>query len=329
MRNTKKHKQDLTQNRNIKVILFAKHIIDSFCIALLNVFIRPFLLRKPKYDKKYNVSICAIFKNEAQFIKEWLTYYEIVGINHFYLYNNNSDDNYKEIIQPFIDKGVVTLIDWPYPHAQIEAYKHFYETYRNETQWISFLDLDEFVVPRKDATILEWIKKHDRRPVNLIYWKMFGSSGKLKHDYNKLVAEQYTVSWDGLYEWGKCFINTDYDIVIFNASTHHATHIFYPLFGLIKIGLPPINQFGAFVIGCHHFKWLWNSDHSDIQINHYWSKAWDIYDSKRQGSDVYFEKNPKADFHYFLFHEMKNTDCDHSIFRFIIQVKLRMDSSQV
>lgn len=37
-------------------------------------------------EKKYNVSICAIFKNEAPYLKEWIEFNNIVGVNHFYMY---------------------------------------------------------------------------------------------------------------------------------------------------------------------------------------------------------------------------------------------------
>ena len=44
---------------------------------------------KPQ-DKKYNVAVCAIFKNEAPYLKEWIEFNHLVGVEHFYLYNNNS-----------------------------------------------------------------------------------------------------------------------------------------------------------------------------------------------------------------------------------------------
>lgn len=94
---------------------------------------------------KYQVSLCLIFKNEAPFLKEWLDYHLTVGVNHFYLYNNNSDDNYKEIVKPYVEKGIVTLIEWPYDHSQFKAYKHCYDNFRSETNWLSFLDADEFL----------------------------------------------------------------------------------------------------------------------------------------------------------------------------------------
>jgi len=297
-------------------------------LVLLNIFVKPFMFAKPRYNKKYNVSICGIFKNEGRFLYEWLAYHEIIGIDHFFLYDNNSTDNYKEILQPWINKGVVTLIDWPYNQAQVQAYKHFYENYRHETQWVSFLDLDEFIVPRKEIKILDWIKRNDWCPVRLIYWKMFGTSGLMQHDDSKLVIEQYHISWERLYECGKCLINTDYDIANYNSSIIHATKVRYPLLGVIRIVLPPINQFGYFVNNKFHFKWLWRSDDVNIQINHYWSKAWDIYDAKRKKTDAFYEQNPKLEMRYFYAHENHNTASDYVIMRFLMQLKLSLNKDE-
>lgn len=76
--------------------------------------------------KKYNVSICSIFKNEAPYLKEWIEFNNIVGVDHFYMYNNNSEDDYEAILQPYIKSGLVTLIDWPQNQKQMECYQTLY-----------------------------------------------------------------------------------------------------------------------------------------------------------------------------------------------------------
>ena len=45
---------------------------------------------------KYDISIGSIFKNEAHILEEWIDFYIVMGINHFYLVNNNSCDNFAE-----------------------------------------------------------------------------------------------------------------------------------------------------------------------------------------------------------------------------------------
>lgn len=296
----------------------------SIKLLFCNCIVR-FFLKKPKYNKQFKISICGIFKNESPFLKEWIEFHEMIGIEHFYLYNNNSEDNYQEILQPYIEQGLVTLIDWPYEQAQIKAYQNFYETYRHETQWISFLDIDEFFCPRYEQTLTNWLIKNDKYPVLVLYWRMFGTSGKLQHISDQLVLEQYSVSWDHLYHCGKCLINTDYDISVFDTSTHHLTRVKYPFWGgIFNITLFPVNQFGWFVFDPVHFSHFYNESEFTIQINHYWSKAWDVYEKKRRMTDVYFKENPKINMSYFYEHEHENRIVDYTIFRFIMQLKLKM-----
>jgi len=185
--------------------------INWMYFVIENILYRFLFQKRPLYIKKYKLSLCGIFKNEAPFLKEWIDYHRLVGVEHFYLYNNNSSDNFNDILFPYIQEGIVTLIEWPYNQAQIEAYKNFYDEYRNETQWVSFLDIDEFIVPKKHDTILDWIKgtNMEKYPAILIYWKMFGTTGKMNHNFSQFVIEQYINSWESYYNWGKCILNTD------------------------------------------------------------------------------------------------------------------------
>ena len=296
--------------------------IKRWCLAFIkNVIYRLLLLGakdKERENAKYDVTICAIFKNEAPFLKEWICFHQIIGIQHFYLYNNFSDDNYQDILKPFIDKGIVTLVDWPVPQGQMSSYQNWYETYRQETKWNVFLDLDEFICPRYETNIYSWLKKYKKYPVVEGYWKMFGTSGRLSHDETKLVTEQYTVSWERYDNIGKLFYNTYYDISGFTKGMMHRFYCNYSRFG-INLSLPPVNEFGNF--GCKNINFV--SKEFTLQINHYWSKAFDAYKEKHQRGDAVYEQSPR-DFEYFLFHEQKNKSVDYTIYRFIIQLKQRM-----
>lgn len=302
-------------------------IIGKNYLKLLKAEIikRLFLNRKPSYSKKYTFSICGIFKDEAPFLKEWIEFHRLVGVEHFYLYNNNSSDNFLMVLEPYIHNGIVTLIDFPHDHAQFKAYKSFYETYRNESQWISFLDIDEFICPIFYLKLKEWIKPYEKYPVIQIYSKVFGTSGLMCHDYSKLVIEQYHVCWNNLYYFGKCFINTDYDIVSFNPICHHAPTVWMHLLGKRR-QIRPVNVFHRSTLGHGEKFFAVNESDPSIQINHYWSKAWDVYEQKRQKTDVYYERNPKEDFCYFLWHENKNNSADFSIYRYLMNLKLIIDS---
>lgn len=43
----------------------------------------------PAYAQ-YELAICAIFQDEAAYLKEWIEFHKLVGVQHFYLYNHAS-----------------------------------------------------------------------------------------------------------------------------------------------------------------------------------------------------------------------------------------------
>lgn len=129
--------------------------------------------------KKYNLSICAIFKNEARYLKEWIEYHRIVGVDHFYLYNNNSYDRYWNVLKPYVAEGIVTLIAWPdYLRnlreensflwalgTQIPAYENAVRVKAlPETKWLAFIDIGEFLIPASTRTLTEMLEKYDEYP---------------------------------------------------------------------------------------------------------------------------------------------------------------------
>ena len=61
----------------------------------------------------YDLAVVAILKNEAPYVKEWLDYHLLAGADHFFLYDNESPDNLKEVLQPYIDAGIVTYTFYP------------------------------------------------------------------------------------------------------------------------------------------------------------------------------------------------------------------------
>ena len=274
-----------------------------------------FAKRKTFPPKKYHISICGCFKNEARFFKEWIEYHQLMGVDHFYLYNNNSDDNYREVLQDYVDNGIVTLNDYPEIPAQPGIYKHWYETYRHESDWVSFLDADEFFCPLKHNNLKEWLASHDNYPLLLVYWKMFGTSGLLQHDDSKLVTEQYTVSWPKLDGIGKQLYNTNYDLVKLDTGSMHRLQVWYKGYRI-----PPMNVFGHFVLNDINRT---SNKEVDIQLNHYWSKAFGIYEQKHKRGSAAYGKSWKT-FDKFCWHENNNTSSDYSIFRFLVQLKLRM-----
>ena len=113
-------------------------VLNKVRLAIQELLIRPILRRTPKYNKKYKISVCGIFKDEGPFLKEWIEFNKMVGVEHFYLYNNNSSDNFLNVLAPYIESGLVTYIDFPYNQAQIAVM-----TYFKSTKFLGLIDLVE------------------------------------------------------------------------------------------------------------------------------------------------------------------------------------------
>lgn len=277
-------------------------------------------------QKKYNVSACAIFKNEAVFLKEWVEYHRLIGVEHFYLYNNFSEDNYAEVLAPYLKEGVVDLIEWPIKYGQLSAYEDCYHKFKNETHWIAYIDLDEFICFRKEQSIQEWIKQFWKYPSIFINWKFFGTSGILEHDKSRLVIEQYTACWPHLVNSGKSIINTTYNFKLFTC------HFFYPEVTIagIKTMVLPVSEFKKFV----HY-WIFRSPfnaQSEVQINHYYTRSYQqhIYKNTVRGdacSQGSWENRPASD-EKFRLQESRNIEKEYTIQRFLVLLKLKIGARQ-
>jgi hypothetical protein len=306
-------KQTFLKNVITRYILYFFKSLVYFFLILFN---RVFNCKSKEY--KYVVSICGIFKNEAKFIEEWINFHLVIGVDHFYLYNNNSEDNYLEILQPYIDKGIVELLDWPFQHAQMGAYEDCYIKNRNDTNWLTFIDIDEFICPIDTDNLKIWLLKYKKYPGIAVYWKQFGSNGKLHHDSAKLVIEQYTQCWPKPSIFTKMFCNMDFPIVDFPNMHILSSRIF-------GIKIPPINQYKKII--SYGINRCSSSSNSIIQINHYWGKAYDCFvQNKIKRTDAFYENSEEMSHtrkKLLKSHEVMCTVRDYSIQRFLLYTKLR------
>ena len=144
----------------------------------------------------YDLAVVSIMKNEAPYVKEWLDYHILAGVQHFYIYDNESPDNLKEILQPYIDKGIVTYKFYPGKARQYEAYNEAFQDYKFFCRYLAFIDADEFIFPQNDKGIVEVVdevlkdKPRAGALVANIYY--FGSNNLETADYTKGVLERFT-----------------------------------------------------------------------------------------------------------------------------------------
>lgn len=131
-------------------------------------------------ETQQSVAVCLRFRDEARYLSEWLDYYIAAGISHFFLYNNNSSDDYEAVVAPYVDRGVVTLIEWPYVPASPAAEEDCIQRAMGKFAWVGFLDADEFVVIRSGESIPDFLHEFSGYPGVALHWYFYGSNGHQK-----------------------------------------------------------------------------------------------------------------------------------------------------
>jgi hypothetical protein len=261
-----------------------------------------------------HLAICAIFRNEARYLREWLEFHLQVGVKRFHLYQNRSDDDYRSILDCYIDSGHVELIDWPRPPpSQIQAYQHFIDEHSGKPWWVAFIDCDEFLFSPSYTTVceaLEAVTGPDWGAVG-INWMCFGASGQ-DQSATGLVIERFT--WRPADNFSpnrhiKCVVRMD------RAKTAGPTPHWFDVSGGIYSETAselaePLSARPA---------------HSHLRINHYHTKSRQEYleriarghaDSERKRSPTEFDSYQAAEID------------DRAIWRFLPGLKKRIEERQ-
>ncbi len=141
------------------------------------------------------MAIVAIIKNEGPYIKEWLDYHITAGVTKFYLYDNESEDNLKSVLQPYIDNANVEYVYFPGKCMQLNAYNDALEKHRFDCRYMAFIDADEFIYPKDGGNIPETIhtiiSKVPEASGIVINWRIFGSSGQEKKNLSIGVLKRF------------------------------------------------------------------------------------------------------------------------------------------
>lgn len=161
--------------------------------------IKPVTLLK---NPKHYVAACAIFQNEARFLKEWIEFHRMLGVQHFYLCNHNSTDNFQKVLAPYIQKGLVTLTherkkpknptDWRF-NIQGAHYERTAKAHAHDTEWMLFIDVDEYLAPLQDKDIPSLLKRFDQYAGVLTTWVWHGTSNVEKIAPSKTMCESLTL----------------------------------------------------------------------------------------------------------------------------------------
>lgn len=136
--------------------------------------------RNRTVSPKHYLAVCAIAKNEGPYFQEWIEWHHNLGIEKFYIYDNESTDNTKEVLEPYIVSRLVEYVFRKGVKQQLPVYDDCLEKHRLDARWIAFIDLDEFIVPMQDKTIPQFLCRFEGASAVEVNWLVYGSGGARK-----------------------------------------------------------------------------------------------------------------------------------------------------
>jgi hypothetical protein len=144
------------------------------------------------------LSICSVYKDHAEYLREWIEFHRLVGVERFLLYDNESSDDHEEVLAPYRECGIVELHQWPTPQSVergvpwsiIGVFNDCIERHRHESRWIAFLDVDEFLFSPTGKTLPDVLSEYERFSGVEVSRLDFGPSGH-RTKPSGLVIESY------------------------------------------------------------------------------------------------------------------------------------------
>jgi glycosyl transferase family 92 len=139
--------------------------------------------------------VCAIYRDEAPYLREWIEFHRLVGVERFFLYNNRSTDDHREVLEPYLEEGIVVLHEWPLFPGQRQAYNDCLVRHRDDSRWIAIIDLDEFLFSPSGHPVSQLLRSYEAAPGVCVNLAQFGTSGHRVRPPG-LVIENYVLRTD-------------------------------------------------------------------------------------------------------------------------------------
>lgn len=136
------------------------------------------------------ITLATMLKNKRPWLREWIEFNLLIGVEHLIIYDNYSTDHPLEILQYYINAGYVTYVPWPpqeipvflEPKTQLEEWQYswmndtlatclddtftihkqgpcqmaafldaIWKTNNGVSRWLGVWDIDEFIFPREHS----------------------------------------------------------------------------------------------------------------------------------------------------------------------------------
>ncbi len=207
--------------------------------------------------QKFKTTTCTVIKDEQQYLEEWINYNLNLGFDEIWLFeddgsipHNDICDKYPQVhLNKLSDIGVTTS-------KQINTWNYFISNYKEEFDWVAFIDIDEFIMFEEGWNLQKLLNEYKTEGGIYLFWQMFNASGHIDNPHTPILST-YTNKCDIINQdserWHfKSLVNLKVEGQLF--ITNHEC-----LYGVSTNGLKTRQYV------CYEKAW----------INHYFSRSWE------------------------------------------------------
>ena len=212
------------------------------------------------------LAACLCFRDSAAYLHEWLLFHRVQGITRFYLYDNDSADDYRPVLAPWLRDGSVRLRKWPGAAQQRAMFDDCLARVDADVEWLAFIDDDEFLFSANLRPLGETLAAYAAHAGVVASWWLYGSGG-LQRRTTDWTIERFTKSAGGPDQHVKCIVQP--------ARIAHATispHSFVTRDGSLLVDENFTPMTGALNPA---------ATASVLRVNHYLTKSWEECSERR------------------------------------------------
>ncbi|GAB7081955.1 glycosyltransferase family 2 protein [Megalodesulfovibrio paquesii] len=252
------------------------------------------------------LSLCIIVKDEGRAIREWVAHHALLGVEHFYIFDNESQEPVPETLRDF-PQHLFSFASISGQQMQIPAYRWCLQEHGANNRWIGFLDADEFLFPCQGQDLRPVLAEFEPYAGLAVPWTMFGASGHETRPQGTLMESylhrypEYSTGWHKVI---KCLVDPS------RIERVDDPHRFFPV---------P----GQHLVTEHHLPVTPGSNQAlrsctRLQLNHYFFKSREDWDAKlARGRADRADEQSRYPVSMFEHQARHATQLDKSILRFL------------
>jgi len=250
-------------------------------LKVISLFISIYQFFQILLNFKIKVCLCTIGRNENLYVREFTNYYQRLGIDKIFIYDNNkkNGEKFDLILKDYIDKGFVHIIDFRGKYSpQMESMEDCRKQNFKNYDWLLFFDLDEYLYLRNFSNIKEFLnQKHFEKCQRIhLNWYIHTDNNLLYYD-NRTLKERFP---------NKKIYGKDKNLKLSN-------YVKSILKGNIDNKIMNPHDLNPTLIGCNGFGKIENTslitnspDFYYYYIDHYYSKSTEEFANKISKGDV-------------------------------------------